>query len=217
MNESARIFDDDARVTTRLFDLNLTVSDLQFAIQYAASHAFECTQNDVRSLAGYLMYARGTRGLRDRLAPDGWVPTNTRNLEAIASPDGELSIIVASGDAFTGIAGQTPSTRNDKGPLTREAVQGNQLHFTDYYGDSDFPRPTTIPPKQTWILLHYTDKEKDEIRLELSLPVEMSDAGYVHVWQERIVLSPVSFADVGNADDDDDDDDGQLDVPVTRR
>ena len=55
MNESLEIFEEPADVASRLFELNLTPEILLYAIEYGVRHAFECTANDPRSLAGLLI------------------------------------------------------------------------------------------------------------------------------------------------------------------
>jgi hypothetical protein len=84
-----------------------------------------------------------------------------------------------------------PSTRAEKGPATRDAVLSNQLTFADV--SEDFPRPESVPGMQTWLLLHHADEAAEEIRLELSLPADMTADGFVVRWHERIILTSVPF------------------------
>ncbi len=53
---------------------------------------------------------------------------------------------------------------------------------------ADFAKLDASVNKQTWFLLHYWDEDADEIRVELSLPAEMTPDGFVIQWRERIIL-----------------------------
>jgi hypothetical protein len=71
-------------------------------------------------------------------------------------------------------------------------VQANrQLSFAGSdpaFGPSDEDRRHV-----TWLLLHYYDRNSKEIRLELSLPSEMTGK-QVTAWHERILLETIPFA-----------------------
>ena len=45
---------------------------------------------------------------------------------------------------------------------------------------------------RTYFLLHYFDPLKKEIRVELSLPIGMSN-GWIDMWAERLVLPSIPF------------------------
>jgi hypothetical protein len=155
------------------------------------------------------MWGKPMRFLRDRLVPRGWRSENKQNYATVVHPEGHHAITVAAGDAHTGIPDRTPTTRTEKGPVTREAVNGNQLHFGEIVESF---RP--FVHRQTWLLLHYFDEETDEIRMELALPTDMTADGFVGAWLERIILSPVALSPNPGTDVDTEE---QIDVDVQRR
>ena len=101
-------------------------------------------------------------------------------------PSKRWAIGVAAGDERTGIPEETPSTRSEKGPATREVVSINQFSFAAL--SADFAKLDAAVIMQTWLLMHYRDDEADEIRIELSLPAQMTQDGFVTQWKERIIL-----------------------------
>ncbi len=73
-----------------------------------------------------------------------------------------------------------------------------------------------------WLLLAYFDEAADEIRLELSVPVEFvrkptGERGHVTAFEPRLILPSISLVDDAGVGRDEEDDDGQIDVPVARR
>ena len=102
-----------------------------------------------------------------------------------------LAIAIASGDEGTGNPNAPASNRSKKGPNTFDAVEINQQFdmFTEAL-------PQTIADaagNDTWVLLHFTDSIRHEIRIELSRPSEIGDDGKISAWSERIVLPSISF------------------------
>jgi hypothetical protein len=186
-----QVYGDAVEVAGRLHDLGVSQSVLQEALQTGLRHAFACTRHDPPSLPGILAWGKTVRHLRDRLVPAGWEISNASNYATVIHPGGGFAIAVAAGNVHTGVGDANPSTRAEKGPATRSAVQENQLTFFDVR--ESFPPPRREPGKQTWLLLHYADEEAGEIRAELSLPADMTDDGYVADWRERIILEPVPF------------------------
>ena len=217
MEEGCKIYDESASVRSRLAELGLTPEVLLDSIEYGVRHKFDCTSFAPRILGGFLIWGKGTEELRMKLGTDGWIPTSTNNLEGIKSPNGEVGIVVSAGDSATGIKENTPTNRNDKGIGTVSFIANNQLHFTDHFTDSDFPRPIRAAPLKTWLLLHQVDDEAEVIRVELSLPVEISASGFVRKWKERIILKSITFNKVISTNDDDEGDSGDLDINVARR
>lgn len=189
------VFWEESRRNARLQQLGLDdQAVLRNSVELAITrYVFDCTPNDPPSLAGILGWGKTTRFLRDQLLPRAWVRNNARNYATVVSPDGSVSIAVAAGDVFTGIRDESPSTRTEKGPATRDAVSRNQLSFVDL--EPTFRGLVEMPGIQTWLLLHYVDDQAQEIRLELSLPASMSDEGFVSTWRERIVLTPIPLVE----------------------
>ena len=81
-----------------------------------------------------------------------------------------------------------PTTRNHKGETTKQYLSHNQLNL---FADLDVPRETNDLCSQTWLLLYYSDTNKNELRSELSLPTETDVHGKVCGWKIRILLTPI--------------------------
>ena len=212
------VYVSSADVTTRLDELGLKREDLLEAVHFGSIYAAECTRHDPRSLAGTLLWGKTVRHLRDQLIPAGWNVSDKRNFPLTVHPSGRWAIGVASGDEHTGIPDETPSTRYDRGPATRQVVNTNQLSFAAV--SADFAKLEVGVIKQTWFLLHYRDDDADEIRVELSLPTEMTEDNFVMRWKERIILAG---ADEGAAlahsvpDSSFGPDDNGVDIPVLKK
>ena len=150
-----------------------------------------CTENHPPLYPSFVAWGEAVRALRDGLAPYGWKRNNANHWPRTIHPDGDIAITVATGNEATGKADDSPITTSSKGPSTVEALEVNRLQLWlpglepfDFKADeNDETKPTT------WLLLvHYA---KDEIRAELSLPLDLNREGRVSVWRERILLRPI--------------------------
>lgn len=201
---------------SRLAELGLKPDILREAALWGFQQAAQTTSHDPPNLYGILLWAKIVRHLRDLLVPDyGWQPDNRQNYATVVNPDKTVAIAVAGGDWRTGRRDETPSTRSEKGPMTKDAIQSNQMHFHDLFPGF----PSAPPPPQTWLLLHHFDEDSEDIRVELSLPSEIDAEGFVRNWRERVIIDLVPLApiDGSSADDEVDDDDLDQAIPVTRR
>lgn len=212
-----RVYVRPAEVTARLYELDLKREALVEAVHFGFSYAAECTLHDPKSLAGIVFWGKTVRKLRDQLIPDGWDVENRQNYPLTVHSSKRWAIGVAAGDERTGIPDKTPSTRSERGPATRQVVSINQYSFAAL--SADFAELDAALVRQTWLLMHYRDDEADEIRMELSLPAEMTPDGFVNQWKERIILRddggaalahPVPAYDVGSDDD-------MIDIPVLKK
>ncbi len=147
-----------------------------------------CTANHPPLFPSFVAWGEAVKSLRDGLAPSGWVRSNERNWPRVIHPQGHIALTVATGNEATGRIGDSPSTTSSKGPSTVEALEVNRLQAwlpgmeppETESGEDDENKPTT------WLLLvHHA---KDEIRVELSLPLDVDHEGKVTVWRERIIL-----------------------------
>lgn len=136
------------------------------------------------------MWGFTVRSLREQLVSEGWHQSDARNYSMVIHPSGTLAIAVAAGDSFTSNPDRNPSTRTDKGPVTKDAIFQNQLTFADI---SDFPRPFEPIAIQTWLLLHHLSAESNKVTAELSLPAGMAEDGRVVAWRERIMLRQIAL------------------------
>lgn len=147
----------------------------------------ECTELDPPGARGQVRHMRSVRYLREALIPSGWTADDSGNTGAIVSPDGTISIVVASGDASVGRLGQSPRTKYPKGEVTHRRVRQNvQLSlFEDPSGTSP-ESDSEQSHRQTWVLLQYPDG--DHVRAELSCPRGIDESGRISEWSERIIL-----------------------------
>src|SRR5690606_38109111 len=96
---------------------------------------------------------------------------------------------VASGDETTGVWYLQPTNRSKKGRNTVEAVEANQqLQLFDLL---PIEQQGGVDDNQTWMLLHHTDYQLGEIRMELSRPTAIGSDGKVSEWSERIILGSI--------------------------
>jgi hypothetical protein len=77
-----------------------------------------------------------------------------------------------------------------------------------------------MPDLAVWLLLHYLDEVDQEIRVELSFPVEFtkiakSERGFVTSFEPRLVLAPIPLAP--QVDMDADEGEEEIDIPVSSR
>ncbi len=199
----------------RLARLGVTANDLRESLHAGYSYAAGCTGHDPRSLPGILAWGKGIGHLRDVMKTRGWTADSTSNYETVVHPTNAHAIALASGTPETGRADGTPRTKTPKGPATSRVVKQNQqLSFAGAdpaFGDA----LVDDKDRETWVLLHYYDREAEEIRCELSCPSEMTGK-QVTGWRDRIMLDPMPFS----ADleiDVDGDDAGEIDIDVSRR
>ena len=184
------------------------------------------TPNDVITRAGYLRWATPLRYLGDVYVRKGFRRERPGGFEVLRSPNGEFEIAVAAGNYATGTE-RTPSTRIERGPLTGQAVDGNrdQMRFDSNVvplGQRE-AEPETPPGRWTWLLLHYYDESRDELRVELSVPIEFSrkngtdtERGTVTRFHPPLKLPAIPLGDEIE-DQDDDEGDDEIDIPVDRR
>lgn len=210
----------DPEVAARLNRMGLAPDVLGDAVRDANDEALGCTANDVVSRAGFIRWSSPLRSLGDACASEGFTRERPKNFELLVSPDRSFALTVAPGDRHTGTA-QMPSTRIERGPLTGQAVSRNrhQLGFGQISADFEQAVESSI---EVWLLLVHYDERGDEIRLEVSLPVEFtrtpkSDRGYVTAFEPRLLLPAISLIEAAEITHDDENEDGQIDVPVTRR
>lgn len=193
MSAAPQVCVEETDVAARLADLQVAEQALRDAALAGQEAASTSTEHDPPNFKGFFAWARTVRRLRDELAPQGWSSSNARGYATAVNPDETMAIAVASGDEGTGLEDGEPSTRSTKGPATVAAVAQNQLVF---FPDPDSPPrvdPEQAANMQTWLLLFYLDEDREEVRLELSLPEGLDDDGYVVSWRERIILPRISF------------------------
>lgn len=179
-----------------LNSLNLTLDSLNEIGQRIFAGYSQATPHDAINAAGTYAYLAAVRGSRDVLCPLGWHAHRDQNLEMIFEPSNSYAIIPSSGDKNTGLNGPfvpDPQTKNQKGSQTDRKVIQN-AHPCPLFPDLQ-PSPLIYIPKNnpTWLLLYHLDKEKSELRMELSLPINVHIFTLkVDQWKKRLILPPVT-------------------------
>jgi len=217
----------DPTVAIALQAMGVRSDDLRAAARAGHDEAVRVTANDVATRAGYLRWATPLRYLGDVYVPRGFRRERPGGFEVLRSQDGSFDITVAAGTYATGKPNRMPSTRIERGPLTSQAVDTNrdQLRFDSNvvpFGRREVKREIA-PIRWTWLLLHFYDEAADELRVELSLPVEFTrksgtdhERGTVSRFDPRLILPPIRLGSDAEIKDDDEGDD-EIDIPVDRR
>jgi len=173
----------------KYFGLNQEVLRSVAFAYYMAS--MDCTENDPPTYPGIHRWGRATRIFRDFVIPLGWVVENLMNLPLTIHPDGKLAVVIQSGDRNTGISGVIPSTRIPKGSCTKMLVNHNDFLQIDMFEGAIQNLDEDLGQRELWVLL--ISQSNKEIRMELSLPVNIDSAGNITAWSKRIILEPIEF------------------------
>jgi len=207
--------------------MGLTSDDLRAAARAGHDEAARVTANDVATRAGYLRWATPLRYLGDEYVSKGFRRERPGGFEVLRSPNAEFDIGVAAGNPGTGRKDRMPTTRIDRGPLTEQAVGSNrdQMRLDAKvipFGLREL-RPENVPGRLTWLLLHFYDERADELRVELSVPVEFTrkrgtdnERGTVTRFEPRLLLPSIQLDDNAEIEDEDEGDD-EIDISVDRR
>ena len=207
------------RAQAQLEAMGIPREFLQAAADEAWRAVSRCTENDVKSMRGFLAWGVTIRFLRDRLCPLGWSIGRDQNFETVISPDGTVAITAAAGNSNTGDPTRMPSTRTERGPQTKLVVAANhQLSLYD-----ELRRKVGGAETETWFLLSYHDPIGEEIRLELSrgitfTPASNGNHGIVSQFEPRVLLEAIDVSDGAIEDSATyQPADEQIYVPVSRR
>jgi hypothetical protein len=184
-------------VRARLGQLGLTEALLQQAVQRGLAAFSSCTENHPRQSPGYYAWSDTVSGLREVLIPLGWHREDDKNLPYTVNESGTIWIIVATGDEFTGRPNEIPCTNSSKGSRTASAVANNQAQY-NLFPDTlltpeDLEKINGSMGRMTWLLLMHRDIQTQEVRCELSRPINMNAECQVSGWAERLILSPMPF------------------------
>jgi hypothetical protein len=164
------------------------LSIFENALLSGHAEASRSTYNDAAFMHGTRMWNGVLSCLRDQLITSDWKTERPNNLELTSSPRRKLSILVASGDKYTGQKNGTPSNKNGgKKTGLHSAVSCNQDILP---GLEDYIMREKIRP-QTWLFLFHIDDQQGVISQELSLPSAIS-GGHVTKWEKRLILPAVA-------------------------
>ena len=142
---------------------------------------------------GISIWSKIVGALRKQLNDENWKHHDIANAPRSVSPDGTMAIAAVGGDSQTAHANGNPRNVHLKGPKFANEIENNaakssaprytQCRLNLGPGDED----TVFANLQTWVLLYFWDRASNELRLELSLPIEC-DKGFVTQWETRIIL-----------------------------
>lgn len=183
-------------VPNRLRQLRLSEAILRQAVEEGQAEWANCTLNDPPMYRGLVPWAKTLRSVRESMTPEGWTRLEDGGQSFVVNERGNLAITAATGDKYTGIKEETPSTKSGKGPRTQLAIAQNALAWT-LFGDIRTAEKKKADARITFILLFYRDNDTSQTRCELSLPASMNSEGQVDEWKERIILKPIPFGDSG--------------------
>ena len=147
---------------------------------------------------GIGILSAGVGRLRDVLLPKGWGKCDKDFFSTVFHYESEMAIVFMAGNDVTGLKDGKPKSRsrkvtpNKKGFAIRNAIEVNR-HFSAYQQNPLWVSEMglTERPLRTWVLLHNIGPNTasfDDVRIELSLPVGLTD-GYVSTWQERLLVA----------------------------
>src|SRR6202161_4155574 len=203
-----------------LAGIGLAWETLLASVRAGHEEASRCTKNDVVLREGFLRWATPLRHLGDEYVPQGWTRERPGGFELLVNPTRSLAITVAPGNTNTGTE-TMPSTRIERGPLTGQAVARNRDQLRFGAEISPHFENEAIPDMAIWLLLHYVDEDQEEIRVELSFPVEFTktartERGFVTRFEPRLVLAPIPLSQHIDIHDDDDGEE-EIDIPIAPR
>ena len=147
----------------------------------------------------------------------------SRGYETVYSAERRVAFTVVAGDSFTGKDGaRPPRLTRPKGVVTKERVDRNRetaigLVQLALIPDENDKKPPPDELCDTWFLIVHA--AKDEVRIELSLPVDLDGDSVVSEYYERILLPPVpiSGAIAPMTPEDEGNDDGNGGSPLVSR
>lgn len=163
---------------------------------YAARN--NATENSPPSTAGNNAYSATVEAIREIFRPQGWERFDKHNICFTINPKFKIAIVVSSGNQDVGIVEGNPKTKNRKGKQTGTYIRDNLNNLDIFDLENELQQKVNFqedifPKFETFVFLYFYDFDKGEIRLELSLPVEMDIKGQVSKWYKRIILNPISF------------------------
>lgn len=183
-------------VPKRLAELGVDEELLVTAAMQGLAAWAGCTAHHPPLYPGLSAWAETVKALRDQLVLRSWTHSDAGTLSLVINKDDSIAIAVATGNEFTGDEAHEPCTKSGKGPRTEEAVVVNQLQL--FPEMSSILKPVSFEPartRKTWWLLVHRDMIAQELKCELSHPINMADDGRIDGWAERIILRSTSFGD----------------------
>lgn len=180
-----------ADAKARLAELGLTLEVLEQALHYGHNGAERTTGSHSKIAAGTYRWHETVAALRSALVAERWAQKDDLNAPRIISPDGKVSLMVATGNQNTGTK-QMPKNATPKGIMTQQDVWNNGI--SDQQAIEEVEAMLAGKRPLTWVLLYFYSAKRNHLRAELSLPaVQGMEGGYITRWDERIVLPTIEF------------------------
>lgn len=193
--QACQVYTQPNDTAVRLAELKVSEAALREAVNQGHLQRTRLTPNHPRIFPGLEMWGWTVASLRNQLSQYGWYAEEKSNYPLTAHREHNFVIAVASGDSYVGNPIGIPTTRSKKGKNTADAVEHNSQ--IDMFAEL-LPEPSdslNVLIQDTWILLHYIDQVKKEIRIELSRPSGIDDSGKIIAWSERVILSSIDLDD----------------------
>ena len=178
-------------VERRLSNLGLSPVILWEAAKAGYDSFSESSANAPPAGKGIVIWSNIIGRLRDSLIPEGWTKCDKGFFPTLAHLESAMAIVVMAGDDDTGLKDGNPKSRSPKGVSMRQAIEVNK-HFSSLWQNPAWVDVMgfTESPVRTWVLMHNAGPKLssfDEVRIEFSLPVGVTD-GHVSAWDERILV-----------------------------
>ncbi|MEU4712936.1 hypothetical protein AB0F73_04630 [Micromonospora purpureochromogenes] len=170
-----------------LAELGLSEDIVMGAVTAGYGKMSACNDLHPANFPGILLWAEIVRHLRQYLVPRGWKVGRSHGYETVYNPVTGVALAVVSGNADTGNPGKQPKSRRKRGAVTRRRVTINARQMALF----ELPKQEVTDDEcKTWFVL--VRGEKDEVRVEVSLPLSMDDANYVDGFARRILLPAIA-------------------------
>lgn len=192
---------DPLDVEAQLHSLNLSPQLFSDLGDRGMAQYFSPTELHPKGAGGSLLYLEIVPGLREFTLPLGYEPKDVGGVCLTINESNRCAIAVSSGDEKVGVSARLPNFRYPKGMSAQKlvAIAAGQVDFFDHPVMSNLQNYRVgesfaeLEGYSLWWYLHFVDLEKQEYRHELSLPGRVDNFGNVVSWQDRIILSPISY------------------------
>ncbi|HFQ5336108.1 TPA: hypothetical protein ACGVBC_002281 [Vibrio vulnificus] len=163
------------------------------AIHRGLSARKSMTANNPATSGGQYFYSEVVRALRELLKPVGYERESIRNVELTINKTEGIAIYLCGGCDQTGNLAGVPQSSRDKGDFTLDLFS---LKYDDAPNLDLFPEllPQAKPQNklncEVWFLLHFFDKNNNNVKAELVKALSYNKKGYVTGFdlENRIII-----------------------------
>ena len=195
LDNNKKVIHEVNAVDSVLETIGITTKQIQEIVSKGQMIRNTVTLNHPKTAAGTFAYHEMVKAIRDALLPLGWTRQTVNNCELTAHPVKNINISVSGGDEQTGNQYGIPETKNPKGSQTELLVVENANQY-DMFTPSNELAPDNFNTIicQNWILLYHHDNRKNEVRIELSLPISIGRSGKINGWHLRLIIEPIQLS-----------------------